>query len=98
MSKVNQLILFKHFEDGQILDDMTWIMDNYDSDYYNKEDITALLYDCINGMVELAGSHGFEGNLWHNYLTYLLVNNEMRSVWPARSWAGGGKHQSGGAE
>ncbi len=76
MSKVNQLILFKHFEDGQILDDMTWIMDNYDSDYYNKEDITALLYDCINGMVELAGSHGFEGNLWHNYLTYLLVNNE----------------------
>ena len=63
MSKVNQLILFKHFEDGQILDDMTWIMDNYDSDYYNKEDITALLYDCINGMVELAGSHGFEGNL-----------------------------------
>ena len=76
MSKVNQLILFKHFEDGQILDDMTWIMDNYDSDYYNKEDITALLYDCINDMVELAGSHGFEGNLWHNYLTYLLVNNE----------------------
>jgi len=76
MVKVNQLILYKHFEDGHILDDMTWIMDNYNNEYYNKEDITALLYDCINGMIELAGSHGFEGNLWHNYLTYLLVNNE----------------------
>ena len=76
MPNVNQLILYKHFEDGQILEDMTWIMDHYDNEYYNREDITALLYDCINGLVELAGSHGFEGNLWHNYLTYLLVNNE----------------------
>ena len=23
-----------------------------------------------------AGTYGFEGNLWHTYLTYLLVNNE----------------------
>ena len=25
---------------------------------------------------ELAGNYGFENNLWHNYLTFLLVNNE----------------------
>lgn len=27
-------------------------------------------------MAELAGSHGYEGNIWHCYLTYLLANNE----------------------
>ncbi len=26
--------------------------------------------------MELAVSHGFEGNLWHNFVTFLLVNNE----------------------
>ena len=26
--------------------------------------------------MDLAGTYGFEGNLWHTYLTYLLVNNE----------------------
>ena len=27
-------------------------------------------------MVEMAGAYGFSGNLWHNYLTFLLVNKE----------------------
>ena len=26
--------------------------------------------------LRLAGNYGFENNLWHNYLTFLLVNNE----------------------
>ena len=37
MPNVNQLILYKHFEDGQILEDMTWIMDHYDNEYYNRK-------------------------------------------------------------
>ena len=27
-------------------------------------------------LMELAVSHGFSGNLWHNFLAFLLVNNE----------------------
>ena len=38
--------------------------------------LRGVYYDCISGLVEMAGSYGFEGNLWHNYLTYLLVNHE----------------------
>ncbi|MBR2259599.1 MAG: ATP-binding protein [Lachnospiraceae bacterium] len=30
----------------------------------------------IAALVEMAGSYGFEGNLWHDYLTLLLVNHE----------------------
>lgn len=73
---VNQLILYKNFEYSDIFHDMTWIMENYDNEYYNTEDIKALLYECINQIVELSANHGFEGNLWHNYLTFILVNNE----------------------
>lgn len=76
MTRIKELIVYKDFEQGHILEDMTWIMDNYDNDYYNREDVQALYYECIHGLVDLAGTYGFEGNLWHTYLTYLLVNNE----------------------
>ena len=40
------------------------------------EDMKGLLFDLVNEILELAVSHGFEGNLWHNYLTYLLASHE----------------------
>ncbi len=72
----NQLILYKNFEYASLFYDFSWIMENYNNQYYNKEDVEALLYDCVHELTELAVSHGFEGNLWHNFLAFLLVNNE----------------------
>ena len=74
--RINELMLYKHMEDGQILQDMAFLMENYKSDYYNRDDLTGLLYECVNRLLEMAVSHGFEGNLWHNYLTYLLASHE----------------------
>ena len=72
----NELIVYKDFEDGSLLEDMAWLMENYKNDYYNEEDKRSLLYDCMHRLLEMAGNHGFYGNLWHCYLTNLLVNNE----------------------
>ena len=74
--RTEQLMLYKHMEHEEILQDMTFLMKNCQSDYYNKEDMVGLLFECINQILELTGSHGFEGNLWHNYLTFLLANDE----------------------
>ncbi len=71
-----ELIVYKNFEDGELLYDMAFLMGHYNDEYYNKEDLAALFYDCIHKLIELAGSHGFHGNLWHCYLANLLVNNE----------------------
>lgn len=76
MEMISELIIYKNFEHGEILNDMTWIMENFNNEYYNLTDIKALLYDQINGLVELAERHGLEGNIWHNYLAFLLANNE----------------------
>ena len=76
MTRIHELIVYRNFENGQILEDMTWIFDHYDSEFYNVEDVRSLYYECVHGLVDLAGTYGFEQNLWHNYLTYLLVNNE----------------------
>ena len=74
--RTNELMLYKHMEEGQILQDMTFLMENYQNDYYNMEDMKGLLYDAVNEILEMAVSHGFEGDLWHNYLTYLMASHE----------------------
>lgn len=73
-----ELIVYKDFgqEEGKLLYDMTWLMEHYKEEYYNREDMSALLYDGIHRLIEMAGNHGFYGNLWHCYLTNLLVNDE----------------------
>lgn len=76
MKNTKNLILYKDFENGDLFYNFTWIMENYKNEYYNKEDIEALFYECLNQLTELAASHGFEGNLWHCFLAFLLVNNE----------------------
>ena len=76
MINPKNLILYKDFEYNELFYDFTWIMENYKNEFYNKEDIQALFYECLNRLMELAVSHGFEGNLWHSFLTFLLVNNE----------------------
>lgn len=74
--RTNELMLYKNMEHGEILRDMTFLIENQESEYYNKEDLRSLLFECVNRLLELSVSHGFEGNLWHTYLTFLLVNDE----------------------
>ncbi len=74
--RTNELMLYKHMEEGKILHDMTFLMENYRNDYYNQEDLKGLLFDCVNEILEMSVNHGFEGNLWHNYLTYLMASHE----------------------
>lgn len=83
--RTNELILYKNMEEGQLLQDMVFLMEEYENEYYNREDLAALLADVVNGLIELAVSHGFEGNLWQDYLTYLLASNEKPTAPPARS-------------
>ena len=99
-----ELIVYKDFEDGGLLDDMVWLMERYaaggrwgagqenfgqledtwpGSGQYGcgrleseRKEQRSLLYNCMHRLLEIAGNHGFYGNLWHCYLTNLLVNNE----------------------
>ena len=74
--RTNELMLYKSMEHGEILDNITFLMENYDNEYYNREDLKSLLFECIHELLELSVRHGFEGNLWHTYLTFLLASDE----------------------
>ena len=68
-----ELIVYKDFADGQILHDMVWLMDHYRS---GDNRTRPMFFECMHSLLEMAATHGFSGNLWHCYLTNLLVNNE----------------------
>ena len=76
MIRTNELIFYKNMEHGEVLQDMTFLMEHYASEFYNKEDLITLFYECLHKLLELSIRHGFEGDLWHTYLTFLLVNDE----------------------
>ena len=81
-----ELIVYRNFQDGELLYDMAWLMSHYDDSAIGRiqdkgrpctrDEMAALFYDCIHRLIELAGNYGFHGNLWHCYLANLLVNNE----------------------
>ena len=71
-----ELIVYKDFSDGQLLKDMVCLMENYDRPNADRESLRSLFYKCFHELLELAGHFGFYGNLWHCYLSNLLVNNE----------------------
>ena len=83
-----ELIVYKDFEkeEGTLLFDMAWLMEHYEDDYYNREDLAGLLYDCMHRLLEIAGNHGFHGNLWHCYLSNLLVHSDQGSHYTSKEF------------
>ena len=52
--RTNELILYKDMEDGELLQDMTFLMENYNNEYYNEDDMKSLLYSTIGDLTELS--------------------------------------------
>ncbi len=70
----NEMFLFRKFEYQNTFDSFVWVINNYDK--INYEEIKKTVYACAGEAIEVAVRFGFRGNLWHNFLTYLLVNSE----------------------
>ncbi|MCR5302596.1 MAG: ATP-binding protein [Lachnospiraceae bacterium] len=69
----NELILYKNFKRGEILEDAAYILSG---DTVDDEGVKNRMNSFTGALVELAVSHGYSGNLWQAYLTYLIANNE----------------------
>ena len=74
--RIDELIVYKDFGNDSLFEDMAYLMDHYKDCEEDKDYLRSLAFDCIHRLLEMGGNHGFSGNLWHCYLTNLLVNNE----------------------
>ncbi|HIU75647.1 MAG TPA: ATP-binding protein [Candidatus Pelethocola excrementipullorum] len=75
MTRIEECILYRDFEQQDVLQDITEMMDDWYKEELDEGD-RAKFYRCLNQLVEMANAYGFWGNLWHAYLTFLLVNKE----------------------
>lgn len=77
-----ELLLYRGFENAEIFRKMTQVIDEGMKELSDNvadpgsEHIRDELYECIHLLLEQAGEDGFYGNLWHDYLTGILVNHE----------------------
>ena len=69
MINIDELIVYRQLGHRDILEDIV-------SAANGASDSSRKVYRAAGRLVELAGIYGFKGNLWHCYLTLLLVSNE----------------------
>lgn len=76
--KIQDLILYRNIndKDKELLRDMVFCMEHYMDKAAEKRKISSLLHKSMNRMIDQALIYGFKGNLWHDFLTHILVTNE----------------------
>ena len=74
MSRINECILYRDFQHGHLLEEMNALMESAGREW-GQEDRNRW-FECLHDLAALAGQYGFSGNLWHAYLTFLLVSHE----------------------
>ena len=70
---ISNLILYGNMNDDEILVRIARLLDDHQK---NDNELRQAIYVEIKRLLELATQYGFNDNLWHNYLTYILMTNE----------------------
>lgn len=70
------LVIYRNLEKDSILLEFSEICRNFYEGDYKREQLTARIYAQINRLLKVATQYGFDENLWHNYLAYILATNE----------------------
>ena len=73
---VAKLLIFGDLPEDSILMQLSKVYRDYHSGDYSKEDLISRCYKQIKRLLELGTSCAFDKNLWHNYLTYILIMSE----------------------
>lgn len=73
MDGMNSIILFKTLKDNELLGRVEVLIEEGDA---SGGPYGEFFYDSFCKIIRIAETHGFEGNLWHAYLTYQIVMDE----------------------
>ncbi len=73
---ISNLILYADVTPGNILSNFSDIFKCFSEKNVDKSDLIKKIYAQVKRILEVATNYGFDGNLWQNYLTFLLITNE----------------------
>ena len=73
---VSKLVLYGDLPKDSILMQLSEICRELREEGAPKDALTTRVYGQVKRLLEVATDYGFDKNLWHNYLTFLLITNE----------------------
>ena len=71
-----KLVIYKDFEKESVLMRLGEICACFRSGEYCAEQMVSRIYEQIHRILDIATRFGFDENLWHNYLAYLIATSE----------------------
>ncbi len=74
--ETSKLVIYRNLEADNLLFPLAEICETFYSGNYHKEQLITNIYEQIHKLLDVATVCGFDTNLWHNYLTYLLISTE----------------------
>lgn len=74
--QTSKLVIYRNLEEDSILFQLADICEEFVSGTYVKENLNTRIFREINKLLDVATQYGFNDNLWHNYLAYILATNE----------------------
>ena len=74
--EVAKLILYRDLGENSILRKLAGIFEDYEKDNCSAAELTTRIYEQMKALLDLSTVYGFDENLWHNYLTFILLTNE----------------------
>ena len=74
--EIAKLILYRDLGEDSILLKLSGIFRDYELDLAEKENLTSRIYEQMKALLDLSTKYGFDKNLWHNYLTFILLTND----------------------
>lgn len=74
--EISKFILYRDSLDGTILSELGRVFKDFDLKSATDDDLRTRIYAQVRRLLELATKYGFDENLWHNYLTFLIITDE----------------------
>ena len=73
---VSKLLIYGDMPKDSILMELSDIFKRLDDGSQTNDELTTRVFTQIKHLLQVATDYGFDKNLWHNYLTFLLITNE----------------------
>ena len=74
--ELSKLIIYRDLKKDSILSRLGDVFEDFNTGSDTPEHLRTRIFIEVRRLLDLATQYGFNKNLWHNYLTYLLVNHE----------------------
>ena len=74
--QISKFIIYRDAEQSNILSMLGKIFYDFENKADSPESLSMRIYAEVRRLLEVATKYGFDNNLWHNYLTFLIITDE----------------------